>query len=151
MKQLYPVRSYEIDKLILDAGTQMREQIDEFLVEEYAEAYRNGVQMPPIDVFTDGDFVWVGDGFHRVHGAKRSGMTEIPGATHNGTLEDAKWFACAANRAHGLRRTNADKRRAVEMALLIRVLMSNILCSEHLVEDAPQFAGLRHSQRIHLG
>ncbi|MCL2000844.1 MAG: hypothetical protein FWG74_05375, partial [Planctomycetes bacterium] len=41
----------------------------------------------------------------------------IPAEVRSGTFRDALLFAAGANAGHGLRRTNADKRRAVEMLL----------------------------------
>jgi hypothetical protein len=38
-------------------------------------------------------------------------------AGHRGELRDAIWFALSANATNGIRLTNADKRRRVELAL----------------------------------
>ena len=35
-----------------------------------------------------------------------------------GTREDAQWYAYSANKAHGLRRSNDDKARAIKLALV---------------------------------
>ena len=42
---------------------------------------------------------------------------EISADVRNGEYRDALLYAVSANASHGIRRTNADKRRAVEMAL----------------------------------
>ena len=106
----------------LDGGTQARAALDEDTIQVYAEAYRTGVQLPPPVVFDDGDHegegpMWLADGFHRVYGAQRAGLAELECDVRVGSLRDAILFAAGANAQHGLKRTNADKRRAVEMLL----------------------------------
>src|SRR5262249_9474907 len=61
---------------------------------------------------------WPADGFHRVEAARHANLTEIDADVREGTQRDALLFAVGANATHGLRRTNADKRRAV--CLLLR-------------------------------
>lgn len=52
--------------------------------------------------------------FHRYRAADRAA---IPAEVREGTQRDAILFACGANTAHGLRRTNEDKRKAVGLLL----------------------------------
>jgi len=72
-----------------------------------------GVQFPPVTVFFDGDNYWCADGFHRVQAALRANIAKIDADVRQGTQRDAILFSCGANANHGLRRSNADKRRAV--------------------------------------
>jgi hypothetical protein len=71
---------------------------------------------PPIELFKDdeGRF-WLGDGVHRVEAAKANGATTILARVSDGGERAALLHAANANSAHGLRRTTADKRRAVEL------------------------------------
>lgn len=105
-----------IDKIKIE-GTQSRVQINENTVSEYAEAIQNGVQFPPITVFFDGTSFWLADGFHRLLAHKRAGKTEILETSEVGGLRDAILYSVGSNANHGLRRTKADKRKAVEMLL----------------------------------
>lgn len=57
------------------------------------------------------------DGFHRVQAKEATGAKEIKADVHLGENRDAVLYAVGANASHGLRRTNADKRRAVERLL----------------------------------
>jgi len=102
-----------IDDIRIDGGTQPRCQIDEALVAEYAEAYADGAEFPPVVVFLDGVDHWLADGFHRVHGAHRAGLDQVRVDLRAGTLRDAVLYSVGANAAHGQRRTNPDKRKAV--------------------------------------
>ncbi len=106
-----------LSQLRLDQRAQPRAALNFFTVDEYAEAMRDGAQFPPITVFHDGTDYWVADGFHRVKAAEQIGLTDIAADVRQGTLRDAILFSVGANALHGMRRTNADKRRAV-MTLL---------------------------------
>lgn len=106
----------EIKDIITDAGTQFRAKMNDEAIAEYAEAAMS-VVLPPIEVVTDGKSMWLVDGFHRVAAYQRIGSTHIQAVVRQGTLRDAIRIAAGANTAHGLRRTNADKRYAVEKIL----------------------------------
>lgn len=101
----------------MDGGTQPRAQIDLAVVADYVEQMTSGVVFPAVTVFYDGANYWLADGFHRVTAAKQTDETEILADVKQGTQRDAKLFSFSANAAHGLRRTNSDKRRAVEAML----------------------------------
>lgn len=97
-----------------DGGTQSRAAIDESVVAEYQDHLKS---LPPVVVFYDGSDYWLADGFHRLEAHKRASLESIIAEIRQGTLRDAVLFSVGANAAHGLRRTNADKRRAVELLL----------------------------------
>ena len=100
------------------AATQVRVRLDKDVVEEYAANMLDGVDFPAIDVFTEDDHVFVlADGFHRLVAAATAKKKYIQANVYDGSLRDALIFALNANAEHGLRRTNADKRNAVELAL----------------------------------
>jgi hypothetical protein len=111
-----------LSQLKIDGGTQPRVAISETVVGEYAEALRDGAIFPPVVVFHDGTFWWLADGFHRYHAHRQAGVEKIEADVRVGTLRDAILFALGANTEHGLRRTNADKRRAVETMLTNEVV-----------------------------
>ena len=100
-----------------DGGTQPRAEIDQKTVAEYADELKSGAKLPPVVVFDDGATKWLADGFHRWHGHNKAGKKTVPSEIHSGTLRDAVLYSVGANATHGLRRTNADKRKAVETLL----------------------------------
>jgi hypothetical protein len=106
-----------IDSIRIDGGTQTRELINESAVAQYAEDILTGSTFPPIEIFDDGLNKWLVDGFHRLFAHKRAGFTEMEVIVHQGTQRDAQFYALGVNDAHGLQRTNADKRKAVMIAL----------------------------------
>ena len=107
----------ELNKIKIDGGTQQRAELNQAVVGEYAEAYQAGAKMPPIVVFFDGANYWLADGFHRYFGAKSAGLETIHEEVIPGTVRDAILYSLKANDTHGLRRSNDDKRKAVETLL----------------------------------
>jgi hypothetical protein len=100
--------------VVLDTDVQPRESISTGVIGEYADAMRDGVQFPPITVFKDDDGTLIAaDGWHRVSGAKQAGLATILAEIKPGTKRDAVLYSVGTNAAHGVRRTDADKRRAV--------------------------------------
>jgi uncharacterized ParB-like nuclease family protein len=106
-----------LDLIRADASAQMRMVASETVVSEYAEAINSGAEFPPIVVFFDGDAHWLADGFHRLAAHQKLGYETILADVREGGLRDAIQYSLGANETHGLRRTRADKRRAVETAL----------------------------------
>lgn len=101
----------------LDTSIQCRAQIDTATVNEYAERMTEGDKFPPIIVFGSADRCWIGDGWHRVLAARQISARKIDAELKRGNRVDALKHALQANAQHGQRRTNADKRRCVEIAL----------------------------------
>ena len=107
----------KLANIVTTAGTQIRASINHDSVDEYAHAMIEGAKFPPIVAFHDGNQYVLADGFHRVMAASRNGFTDIEAEVHKGTKSDALKYALGANSTHGIKRTNADKRRSVELAL----------------------------------
>ena len=103
----------KLSDIRIDGGTQPREDIDEEIVSDYANAMMDGDSFPDVVVFNDGAKYWLADGFHRYHASKKLGYLEINAEVKSGTKRDAVLYSVSANSKHGLRRTNADKRKAV--------------------------------------
>lgn len=97
----------------MDGDTQAREALDIMAVRDYAEAMERGDAFPPIIVYYDGETYWLADGFHRMQAAVQAGQETIDATVHEGGQREARLHAAGANATHGLRRTNADKRKAV--------------------------------------
>jgi hypothetical protein len=102
---------------IKDGGAQMRIEMRTEIVNDYANDMLDGAVFPPVLLFDDGADLWLADGYHRVEANRKVEHTEIMAEIRAGTPRDAILHAIGANAAHGLRRTQADKRRAVERLL----------------------------------
>ncbi len=111
------IEALPLEQIRTDSGAQMRAELNADVLLDYRDKWETGYQFPPIDVFFDGSTYWLGGGFHRYWSAGDAGKEEIVCRITDGTQRDAVLFACGDNTDHGLRRTNADKKKAV-MAML---------------------------------
>lgn len=107
----------KLSEIRLDGGTQARVMMDKNTIEEYTEALLNGAVFPPITVFDDGVYKWVGDGFYRFNAHKNAKIAFIEADVIKGTVRDAIDFSLRANSKHGKPRTIEDKRKAVTTVL----------------------------------
>jgi uncharacterized ParB-like nuclease family protein len=106
-----------IGALVMDERLQSRTEVNEETVSEYAEAIAAGAEFPPVLVYFDGINYYLTDGYHRVLAHKRAQKVSILCDVVQGTMRDAILRAAGVNANHGMRRTYADKRKAV-MTLL---------------------------------
>jgi uncharacterized ParB-like nuclease family protein len=139
-------KKLKLSEIVTDAGTQVRAGLNEATVADYAEALGGGAKFPPVVVFHDGSRYVAADGFHRIHAASRSGATQIECDIRKGGKSDALKFALGCNAHHGLRRTNADKRHAVELALREFPKLSDRALAEMCLVGHPFVADVRRSQ-----
>ncbi len=103
----------KITQLKIELQTQSRVAINQDTVAEYADAMMDGEKFPPVTAFYDGKYYYLADGYHRYFAAKKAGLDDIDCDVKNGTLRDAVLYSVGVNSAHGLRRSNEDKRKAV--------------------------------------
>jgi hypothetical protein len=125
--------SVSLASIVIDKRFQTRAATDQDAIADYTDAIRQkgGWPFPPIKVVSQ----FLVDGFHRVEAAKRvaddpetpaelrKSLQSVPcervavDLTRDDVPDLALQHALAANHKHGLRRSNADKRHAVELAL----------------------------------
>ena len=98
-------------------GTQARVALSAATIEEFATDLRQGCVFPPIVVFFDRQTYWLADGFHRMAAYRFTEAPTIRADVRAGSRRDAILYAAGSNRAHGLRRTIADRRYAVLLLL----------------------------------
>lgn len=91
-----------------DGGTQARVSLNQTVVNEYADAIKDGDKFPPVAVFYDGAEHWLADGFHRYFAHKTLKLAEINAEIHEGTKDDAILFSFQANKHRGLRMGTED-------------------------------------------
>lgn len=132
--------------------TQARAKTSTATVKEYAQALAEGAVMPPVDLFKDGRRYWIGDGHHRIAAMDRLSFDRVQANVRNGGWRSALLHSIKSNHSHGLRRTNADKRRAVMLLLKDQewVQCSNGVISRIAGVSAP-FVGKLRREAIDLG
>jgi protein gp37 len=115
-------RTLDLALIIRDPEMQPREELNEDTLVQYSEDMLAGIKFPAVVVYHDRKegLYWLSQGFHRCGAAEAAGFDSIFAEVREGTRKDALWDAAGSNREHdqsGLRRSNADKRRAVLMAM----------------------------------
>lgn len=112
------MQEIEITKIGADGNCQLRAAESSAVIADYAAALNEEATFPPVTVFRDtlGGY-WLADGFHRLAAHKQAGRETILAEVRDGDRREAMLFAAGANAAHGLRRTQEDKRQAI-LALL---------------------------------
>ena len=123
------IRDVPVDDLVLDPNLNLRDRLDEFAIERYADAWE---RMPPVTVFeVDGQWL-LADGFHRHAAAIKLNRRMIPAEVREGSMADALDFATGVNAFHGLPWTRAERRRAVEVKLRLHPDWSDRRLAEDL-------------------
>lgn len=107
------------DNIEATDATQVRAKLSEETIDQYREEIETGADMPAIVVFAeDGSQRYIlADGHHRLYATIHADIKEIEVDLRVGDMHNALEYALQANRAHGLRMTNADKVKSVKMAL----------------------------------
>lgn len=101
------------------AATQVRVKLSKETIDQYCEEIKTGAKMPDIVVFAEANserFI-LADGHHRLYATINAGFDEINVDLRPGDIHAALEYALQANRAHGLRMTNADKVASIKLAL----------------------------------
>jgi hypothetical protein len=106
-----------IGAIVMDERLQSRAEISEDVVAEYADAIAAGAEFPPVLIFFDSINYYLTDGYHRLLAHKRAEKVSILCDVRPGSITDAIFHSTGVNTSHGMRRTYADKRKAV-MTLL---------------------------------
>jgi hypothetical protein len=120
------LKNVSLSAIEFDPELQPRAALDPETIAEYAEVMAEAGgwgDFPPVELVlstgADGKSVFLPwDGWHRLQAAHRAGLDIVPANVKTGSWNDALWLSLSANKTHGLRRSGADRRRAVEAALL---------------------------------
>lgn len=111
------IKVLNLGAIVLDPKLQSRTETNEQTIEDYADAIKLGDEFPPLLIYFDGTHYWLVDGYHRYHAHKKAGKAGVTCEVVNDTFTNAILKAASVNTKHGMRRTYADKRKAV-MTLL---------------------------------
>jgi len=134
------IREIPLDDLVLDPNLNLRDRLDDFTVERYADSWE---RLPPITVYNVDDRLLVADGFHRHASAVMLGKRTIRAEIIEGTFTDALDFVASVNLFHGLPLTRAERRRAVEVKLKLHHDWSDRRMAEELAVSRELVAKIR--------
>ena len=121
----------------------MEIRIDEIKADFEAYAYRDDLDgetvkryqqiiddLPPVDVFNTEEGLILAGGYHRLEAHRQERRETITANIHQGTVFEAKMFACKANAQHGLNMTASERKRAlmdfIKFSLAEDPLLSNV-------------------------
>ncbi|MGA2701604.1 MAG: ParB/RepB/Spo0J family partition protein [Isosphaeraceae bacterium] len=134
------IRNVPLNDLVLDPNLNLRDRLDDFTVERYADSWD---RLPPITVYeVEGKWL-VADGFHRHAAAVMLGKRTMPAEIVVGSFTDALDFVASVNLFHGLPLTRSERRRAVEIKLKLHHDWSDRRMSEELAVSRELVAKIR--------
>jgi ParB-like chromosome segregation protein Spo0J len=134
------IREVPLDDLVLDPNLNLRDRLDDFTVERYADSWD---RLPPITVYHIDERLLIADGFHRHAAAVMLGKRTIRSEIREGTFTDALDFVASVNLFHGLPLTRAERRRAVEVKLKLHHDWSDRRMAEELAVSRELVAKIR--------
>ncbi len=134
------IRNVPLNDLVLDPNLNLRDRLDDFTVERYADSWD---RLPPITVYEVDGKLLVADGFHRHAAAVMLGKRTIPAEIIVGSFTDALDFVASVNLFHGLPLTRSERRRAVEVKLKLHHDWSDRRMSEELAVSRELVAKIR--------
>lgn len=123
------IRNVALDDLVLDPNLNLRDRLDDFTVERYAEAWD---RLPPVTVYEVDERWLLADGFHRHAAAIMLNKRTIPAEVRPGSFTDALDHVASVNLTHGLPLSRAERRRAVEVKLKLHHDWSDRRTAEEL-------------------
>ena len=134
------IREIPLDDLVLDPNLNLRDRLDDFTVERYADSWD---RLPPITVYEIDERLVIADGFHRHAAAVMLGKSAINAEIIVGTFAEALDFVSSVNLFHGLPLSRAERRRAVEIKLKLHHDWSDRRMAEELAVSRELVAKIR--------
>ena len=134
------IRDVPVDDLVLDPNLNLRDRLDDFTVERYADAWE---RMPPITAFEVEGRLLIADGFHRHAAAVMLDRRMIPAEIRQGTFAEALDYVSGVNLFHGLPLSRAERRRAVEVKLRLHHDWSDRRLAEEMGAGREMIAKVR--------
>ncbi len=93
------IREIKLDDIVLDPNLNLRDRLDDFTVERYADSWE---RLPPVTLYDVDGKLLMADGFHRHAAAVMLGKRTIPAELLHGTFTEALDFVASVNQFHGL-------------------------------------------------
>ena len=107
-------KTVKLDEIVIDRSVNPREQINEEHVEDLVNAIKRDEQLPLPVCYDVAGKLKLAEGFHRYTAYQRLRKLRIDVTVIAGTDDDWALAALCSNQGHGLKRSNAEKRLAVE-------------------------------------
>lgn len=125
--------------VVVDQKYQSRMELDDLLVQHYAELMTDGVQFPPVKIVNvENQYILV-DGFHRFRATEEIGEYEIEADVIAGSWRDVLLLKWKSNTAHGKPLARDEKRR------LIREMLADEECKQWTNRQIGKFLNVSHT------
>lgn len=111
------VRTVKIEDVTVDPAANPRVALNEEHVADLMAAYTAEEDVPPPLCYEVGDDLKLSEGFHRWEALRRLKRIRLTVQVVTGTEDEWAAHTFGSNKGHGLKRTNPDKRRCVELFL----------------------------------
>lgn len=150
----FEIEKVRISDLIVSDDYQIRDSLDEVLIEDLRAALSAGTLLTEVICFRCGDDLILVDGFHRVEAAKRIGLVDLMAQIKNGTTDDALRFVTSKshpNNRHGNKYTPAERRAAVRLSLRKWPEMGDSWHGDHCSMDHKTVTEIREDAERTLG
>jgi len=108
-----------INTINIAKSYQSREEIDQEMVDEFAESMLHGDKFPPVLIYVVNGEKLVADGFHRFFAHKKNNKTSIEVDERVSDMDSYILKCTSANNNHGKRPTTKDKIKSLERILLL--------------------------------
>lgn len=106
----FKLYSVPIEDIIQDSTFQVRAALAPAYIKRYADAYRVGAKIKPIQLAQIGGSLYLLDGWHRLAALRQVGETTVEAEVATMDREAAQWCAAQANLANGLPLKRAEYR-----------------------------------------
>ena len=108
-----------INTINIAKSYQSREEIDQEMVDIFAEDMLHGDKFPPVLIYVVNGEKLIADGFHRYFAHKKNNKTSIEVDERASDLDSYILKCTSANNNHGKRPTDKDKIKSLERILLL--------------------------------
>jgi len=102
--------------IVIDGGTQQR-PVDDDVVKRYKALMADKVEFPPISIVSDGNNLYLFDGYHRYFAHLKLGKKYISATIEKGTRRDAIFLSFAANKENAFPRQPGTAKGIIEKML----------------------------------
>lgn len=131
-----------LELIQVDEKLQSRVNLDWNMIEEYSLLIQDGVKFPPLSVVREkqesGFIYYLHDGYHRYYALQMARKVEAKCHAIDGDYLYALKLSFGANHDHGIRRTKADRTKAI----------LNYLFCEELMKLEPSIAEIARTCRV---
>ena len=129
-------KTVHLDDIVRDPEVQPRVTLIKSKIEEYAENYREGVEMPAIEIHEIDMQLYLCDGWHRDAGSRLAGRMNIYAAVHEGSTRARLMMrAVQANALTGIPLTASERRNSV-VRLVESMIKMDEPWTQQMIADA---------------